>query len=219
MFSALTRGKSATVTKEQSYHFSVEDAVKYGVDEAVFLYNIRYWIAINKEQGSNVYDERVWTYNTRKTFTEVFPFWTENQIRKIVSKLKAADILLTGRFNKKGYDRTTWYTLNDDSSKYLKTANGEKTPSMWRKAPMDVAKSTNGCGEKHQPIPDITADITADETSDTFTYTRTRDNRGNLPSGQEQLSSEDLMKGQILLEEKKLEMDRLTDEIKGTKKR
>ena len=136
------------------HRFDIEDAKKYGVPAATFLANIRYWVAKNKEAGSNLQDGRHWTYNSRESFRELFPYWTAEQIKSIVIRMKKAGILLTGNFNKKRYDKTTWYTINDESS----LASGEATSSSSCDHPIDRVKSQDAGGESNRPIPDINLD-------------------------------------------------------------
>ena len=67
-----------------TYSFDIEIAQEIGVDEAIMLQNIIFWLVKNKANGTNHYDGRYWTYNSHKAFKELFPFWTENQIRRIL---------------------------------------------------------------------------------------------------------------------------------------
>jgi len=123
------------------YLFDVEDAEEYGLDEAVMLYNIRYWITLNKANNTNFYDGRTWTYNSITAFKELFPFWTENQIRRILKSLIDRHILITGNYNKRAYDRTLWYSFYDNS--------------ICENIEMDSYKSTIPIIENNEPIPDV----------------------------------------------------------------
>ena len=58
------------------YSFNAEIAQIYGVDEAVFIHNLYWWIAKNEANGRHYYDGRTWTYNTMKAFSTLFPFWS-----------------------------------------------------------------------------------------------------------------------------------------------
>lgn len=95
------------------HSFRVEDAVEYGVECAVLLYNIRFWLEKNKANKKHIHDRRVWTYNTAKAFAELFPYLNEKQVYRRLGKLEDAGILLTGKYNKKGYDQTKWYSVSD----------------------------------------------------------------------------------------------------------
>ena len=96
-----------------TYSFDTELAQKLGVNEAILLQNIVFWLLKNKANGSNYYDGRYWTYNSHKAFKELFPFWTENQIRRILESLFEKGVILKGDYNSSPYDKTKWYALSD----------------------------------------------------------------------------------------------------------
>lgn len=98
--------------------FLIEDAVKYGAEEAIFLYNIRFWVSSNQAKESEYHFKqgRYWTYMSKKGFTKWFPFWTEKQIARIVKNLEDNGAIIRNSFNKMGNDQTTWYALTDKES-------------------------------------------------------------------------------------------------------
>lgn len=97
------------------YHFfDIELAQKYGCNEAIVLTNILYWLKHNYENGKNIYDGRVWTYNSRKAFSGLFPYWSDKQIYRIIQSLIEQGAILTGNYNEDKRDRTMWYSVNDD---------------------------------------------------------------------------------------------------------
>ena len=118
------------------YHFRVELAAEYGVDGAIFLHCMAFWIAKNRANGRHFYEGRYWTYNTMKALTELFPFWSRRQIERIVAGLKKAKALLTGNFSEDKTDRTLWYALSD---KVLE-AYGESAPSISPNGEMDFTE-------------------------------------------------------------------------------
>ena len=98
------------------YTFAIEDANKYGVNEAIMLKSIKFWIVKNEATERHQHDGRTWTYNTVKGFAKLFPFWTERQVRRITNSLISQGVLIAGNYNKAAYDRTTWYALKDAKS-------------------------------------------------------------------------------------------------------
>lgn len=96
------------------YSFNAKVAEKYGVEEAVLLHNLYWWISKNKANNKHIYDGRVWTYNSRKAFAELFPFWTEKQLRRICNSLEKNGAIIVGNYNKSPMDRTMWYALSED---------------------------------------------------------------------------------------------------------
>lgn len=89
-------------------------AVKYGVPEAIFIHNIYWWAEKNRANGQHFYEGRAWTYNSLDAFAELFPFWSQSQVKRLVKKLEEAGGILLGNFNKKAFDRTRWYAVSDD---------------------------------------------------------------------------------------------------------
>jgi len=124
-----------------NHSFNIEVAKEYGVDCAIVLEYLSFWIKKNEANGKHFYDGRYWTYNSIKAFSELFPYWSESQIRRILTKLEDSNLIVTGNFNKAGYDMTKWYAVNDSL--------------ILRNRQMDLMKSSNGFDEIVKPIPDI----------------------------------------------------------------
>lgn len=95
------------------HSFDIEDAKKYGVTEAIILYNLRFWIEKNKANEKHFYDGRYWTYNSVKAFEELFPYLTYRNIRSAIDKLIEFKVIITGNYNQSSYDRTRWFALFD----------------------------------------------------------------------------------------------------------
>jgi hypothetical protein len=89
-------------------------AVEYGTNESLFLTNLCFWIEKNKANRVHFHNGRYWVYNSMEAWAELFPYFTKDQIRHIIDKLKRKKILLVGVFNRTRYDRTLWYSVNDD---------------------------------------------------------------------------------------------------------
>ena len=109
--------------------FSKEDAEQYGVDGAVMLHHIRYWVAKNEANENNYHDNMYWTYNSTKAFAQLFPFWSARKIGRILSKLEDDGAIISGNFNGSRYDRTKWFTLanpitENDTLHLSKMVNG-----------------------------------------------------------------------------------------------
>lgn len=136
--------------------FNVEDAKEHGVLAAVILYNIKFWLDKNLANKKHIYDGRVWTYNSISAFNELFPYATPSQIRYALETLKKKNIIISGNYNKAPYDRTLWYSVNE---------NGYATihKSICDHSQMDVLDLTNGIETIHKPIPDINTNINTNE--------------------------------------------------------
>lgn len=117
------------------YSFNGEIAAIYGVDEAVLLHNLYWWICKNEANGRHYHDGRSWTYNSMEAFAALFPFWSAKQVRRMITKLKENGALYVGNYNKNSFDRTQWYALSEDVlDVYRRDQNGQ----------MDLTKRANG---------------------------------------------------------------------------
>lgn len=96
-----------------NHSFDIDVAVKYGVNEAILIENMRFWIAKNKANNRHFYEGRYWTYNSIKAYSELFPYWTSNQVRRIIQGLVSQGVIIVGNHNSNPYDRTQWYALNE----------------------------------------------------------------------------------------------------------
>lgn len=91
-----------------------------GLNEAIVVQQIHYWLNINEKAKINVYDGHVWTYNTYDVWQkENFTFWSVKTIQRIFDKLVKLGIVIKGNYNKKKYDRTLWVTLDYDKLEEL----------------------------------------------------------------------------------------------------
>lgn len=108
------------------YQFDAEMAVTYGVDEAIMIWNLQFWIEHNRANGMHLHDGRYWTWNSVEAFTEIFRFWTRGQIRRILKSLEDKGVIMTGNYNQSAYDRKTWYAFTDQflQMHLSKSANG-----------------------------------------------------------------------------------------------
>ena len=129
--------------------FSTKDAKQYGVDGAVMLHHIRYWIAKNEANENNYHEGQYWTYNSTKAFAQLFPFWTARKIGRVLKKLEDEGAIISGNFNGKRYDRTKWFTL---SNAITETGN------------IHLSKTVNGITEFVEPIPKYNQSTTQNTT-------------------------------------------------------
>lgn len=163
--------------KEQHLnYFCVEAAVKYGVCEAVVLQSLAFWLQKNLKEGRNCHDGLVWTFNSLEAMLKYFPYFTYNQLRRIINKLKEAGLIKVFNYNKMAYDKTRWFSFTELGEKLLgicvhyeeepeaevTNATVQNNKSVCENSQMeddkttnDVAEFTNGSAENHKPIPVI----------------------------------------------------------------
>jgi hypothetical protein len=94
-----------------------------GVNEAIVLQQIYYWINTYREgylksdkfgdkYSYHLQDGHYWVYNTFEEWQKNFPWLSVRQIKRIFSELEEAGVLVSGNFNKNPYDRTKWYRID-----------------------------------------------------------------------------------------------------------
>lgn len=96
------------------YQFDVNVATRYGVDEAIFIHNIYFWVLQNRANGRNMKDGRAWTYNSMAALADLFPFWTVRQLERIIKSCVDKGLLETATYNERSRDRTKWYTVTPE---------------------------------------------------------------------------------------------------------
>lgn len=122
------------------YQFDLDLAEQYGVEEAIMIANLMYWIRKNEANGKHYHDGRYWTYNSIEAFVTLFPFWSKKQIRRILQSLVDKEVIVLGNYNSSTYDRTTWYAFGN---------------SMLLNGKIHLPKWENGSAQMGKPIPDI----------------------------------------------------------------
>jgi|GEM_PF-1357431 len=100
--------------------FNEEMAAEYGLSVIIFCTKIGDWLKWNKANEQNFYDGKYWTYNSLKALTLLFPFWSTDQLRKVIKDAMDRKLIVKGNYNKSPYDKTLWYTLTDLGCKLLK---------------------------------------------------------------------------------------------------
>lgn len=136
------------------HHFRAELAQHYGVDAAIFLHNIFYWVKYNRANKKNLHNGRYWMYNSMAAFCDSHPYWSRRQIERIIRTCKDTGLLLVDCFNQDGRDRTSWYTLSDEAMRYFCDDTAKMVECISPNGDMQITEQ--GCAH-HQtvtPLPD-----------------------------------------------------------------
>ena len=119
--------------------------------QAYFIQQVKYWMNKNRDKGRNYHDGHQWMFNTLEDWRAEFPWLSLMTIRRIVDTLKTKEILITGNYNKKKYDKTTWYSINerklDEVIERYKSECSKRTKASVQNEQMDDTK-------KNAPIPE-----------------------------------------------------------------
>lgn len=143
------------------HHFNVEIAKECGVNASILFSNIAYWIEHNKANGINFHDGYYWTFNSMKAFSELFPYFSEKQIKTALKKLEDDGLIMTGNYNKLPFDRTKWYAVTNKGYTILNQGNADE-----QNVPIDETEKSNEIrpespmrlDQKDRAIPDINTD-------------------------------------------------------------
>lgn len=137
-------------------------AVSIGLNEAIILQQIHYWIEKYRrdKDAAHFQDGRWWVYNTIEGWAENFPFWSASTIRRALQSLRDKGLVRVGSYNRAAYDKTLWYAI--DYEAISKWADG-----CVQNGQMDVSNLST-------PIPETTQE-TSQETTEEKTTSETDD--------------------------------------------
>lgn len=128
----------------------------YGVTEAIIISSFVFWTRTNYSKDTNFHENRFWCFGTAQFFMDYFPYLTLDQIKYSLRSMVKKGVLLKGNFNKKGYDKTNWYSLSDQTLIELnldRTCLKSFTGLIAQNCTMDCVKSHDGSCKFTQPIP------------------------------------------------------------------
>lgn len=123
------------------HQFNVQLAKEYGIEEAILIHNMFFWINKNAVNNKHLYDGHYWTYNTQKALSDLFPYIHETKIQRSLKFLCECDFLIKGNFNKNKLDRTCWYAFSD------------KAISILQNEGYDISKMKNANYQNEATIP------------------------------------------------------------------
>lgn len=132
-------------------------AMKIGLNEAVVLQQIHYWLDLYKDDKTHFHDGKIWVYNSVKNWVkDNFSIMSERTLWKVMANLEGRGeskkhkiikpLIICGNYNKRGYDKTKWYTIDYDALEELMGAT-------------NIRKLQKDTEEVAEPIPETTTDI------------------------------------------------------------
>ena len=125
-----------------THHFKVALAKEYGIEAAILIDEFNYQISRNKANERNFHDGRYWTYNTLKAYTELFPYLSKDQIKRIIQKLITNGVLVKSNYNENPYNQTSWYAFTDYGLSVVGSCYPDKAELPHPCG--EIAKCTNG---------------------------------------------------------------------------
>lgn len=106
-------------------------ACAIGLNEAVVLQQIHYWMA----SSSHLHDGRRWVYNSVPSWQKQFPFWSESTVKRALISLEKQGMVISGNYNRDPRDHSKWYSIKyealaalESAQKSLNDASGQFDP-------------------------------------------------------------------------------------------
>lgn len=150
-----------------NYSFDIEVAQKYGVEEAIVIANLQYWIAKNRANKKHFKEERTWTYNSITAFSKLFPFWSFKQVRRILESLRTQKVIRAESMSEEWSDRTYWYAFENETEFLPKDDDvpkwaNEKSPN----GQMSCAQIATSLGTDNKPYKNTNPPVRMDAKTD-----------------------------------------------------
>ena len=137
------------------HQFNVELATKLGVEKAVIIHNMYYWINHNAKNNKHVYNNSVWTYNSASAFGKLFPYIKDRTISRYLLELERDGYIKTGNYSDNIFDKTKWYSFTDNFLEELKNLGFDiENILLSQNVHIDTHKMANRTTESGEPITD-----------------------------------------------------------------
>ena len=128
-------------------------AKEIGLNEAIVLQQMHYWLNMSKHD----YDGKKWIYNSYTKWVLQFPFWSESTVKRTIGSLEKQKLLHVGNYNKAGFDKTKWYSINyEELDKRVNRPSGQNDPTV-------RSEWSDGKVNLNRPIPETTTEITTEK--------------------------------------------------------
>ncbi len=152
-----------------------ELAEKIGLNEAIVLQQLHYWI----QKSTIEYDGYVWVYNTIDQWREQFRFFSADTIKRTLKKLKEVGLVRVERLSKDKRDRTNYYAIDYKKLESFEDARciGAKcTDGKGQNAPMSEGRLHRCINDKSfdRDYTETTTETTRDITPNPFDETRSK---------------------------------------------
>lgn len=141
----------SSIISGHSHSFDVGVAKTLGINAAIVLNHIIYWLRINCAKDHNVYDGKVWMYESQQDIANYLDYMTLDEVKKAVVKLLDAGVLIKGNYNANPFNKTSWYTTADQNIyRIKKTLTKEPHGSIGNAPGRDVYRQEEHIQEEQQ---------------------------------------------------------------------
>lgn len=149
---------------------SPELASRIGLNEAIVLQQICYWL---EDTTSGVeYDGKRWVYNTIDEWTNQFPFWSSDTVKRALTSLKKRDLIFVEQLKKTQHDRTNYYAINHanplltDEGNLHSSKNANCNNRMGQPAPIEQGSMPSSIGANCPHLTENTTENTTEITTE-----------------------------------------------------
>lgn len=136
---------SKLLINEQPLQVIPSLAKAIGLNEAIFLQQLHYFLRISKNHAEG----RSWVYNTIKDWQVEFSFWSLKTVQRTIENLELSGLVLsTDKFNKMKMDKTKWYSI--DYEKLSEIAGENANSPFSQNDQMEHTKTENAFSQNDQ---------------------------------------------------------------------
>lgn len=142
-----------------------EEIRRVGIHKALIIAYLRSWLATNANNPIANIAGKTWSFQTLDTWSEKTGV-RRGTIRTHLQALRTNGIVVTGNFNRLGFDRTIWYSLADNYKELIlefaeansnnSTDNNDQKDNTTPTVPMDISRQLESPFESSATEPDET---------------------------------------------------------------
>lgn len=118
-------------------------AQKIGLNEAIILQQIHYWL--NPKHNKNLINGRLWVWNTYEQWKQQFPFWCDRTIRRAISNLEGLGLL--DSFITKDFRKLKHYSINYTRLEEIENSPAEANKDVVEERP--IGENLEGTPDKN----------------------------------------------------------------------
>ena len=102
-----------------NHSFDVNVACKIGLEKAILIQHIGYWLIKNKANHTCYKDGSYWTYTSSEALAEIFPYLNSRSIRRYMTELERDGYLKSAQFKKQNFWHIKYYALTNEGCKLI----------------------------------------------------------------------------------------------------
>ena len=116
-----------------------------GLNEAVFLQQLHYWLGVSKF----VRDEKKWVYNTYDEWLDQFKYMSLSTLKRTIKSLKDQGLLCVEQFDNKRSNQVNYYAINYEVLNKIGEENSQAIDSIdkVKMSQCNGSKWTDGLGQ------------------------------------------------------------------------